>query len=296
MDMEVQKKMSIDFKLPQITMELYETDIEPLQKFMANAKMEEEFTEEYLILYNFATDCIYSESIQPDLIRYLLPFYLKTMEQAVLYENKVAVDIYYEFNNAVFFNQKNFQYAVGEKYYQYIMEYYINQTIKKMEIQSINMLDWVSLFNTTVAFCKNNIRWLFSKIFEGSLKVKYSFFQYLSVLLFKESDNLLAANESREFWTSDIWDFDDGYFSRTFFWCDDAVEFFDKEINREQVEALFKEVKPFLYSILEPEVVELFCEEMNQSFVKGIFCDRKAEYLKKIKCKEKKYTYWDTTF
>ena len=74
----------------------------------------------YLILYNFVTDCIYSEHIQPELIRYLLPFYLKSMEQAVIYENhdylqKTAMDIYFEFNDAMFFNQKNFKYAVGEK-------------------------------------------------------------------------------------------------------------------------------------------------------------------------------------
>lgn len=37
-------------------------------------------------------------------------------------------------------------------------------------------------------------------------------------------------------------------------------------------------------------------KEINQSFTKGVFCARKAEYLKKIKCKEKEYTYWDTTF
>lgn len=288
--------MSANLKIPNIFMELYETDIEPLQKSMANTKIEEEFTDEYLILYNLATDCKYSQCIQPELIRYLLPFYLKTMEQAVLYEDDVAIDIYFEFNNAVFFNQKNFKYAVGEKNFQYIMDYYIEQTLKKMEMQDVFMLDWVSLFNTTVAFCENNILQLFSRIFKGTLSMKYAFFQYLSVLLFKESDNLLVVNEAREFWTSDIWDFDDGYFKNAFYWCDDVVRFFNKEITRERIETLFKEVKPLLYNILEPEVVDLFGDEMNQSFDVGVFEHRKAEYLKKISCKSKEYMYWDITF
>ncbi|MCI8410220.1 MAG: hypothetical protein HFJ09_13275 [Lachnospiraceae bacterium] len=263
---------------------------------MANTKIEEEFTGEYLILYNFAIDCTYSECIQPDLIRYLLLFYFKAMEQAVLYENNVAIDVYFEFNNAVFFNQKNFQYSVGEKNFQYIMDYYMKQTLKKMEMQNLSMLDWISLFNTTVAFCENNIHRLFFKIFKGSLSIKYAFFRYLSVLLFKESDNLLAVNESREFWTSDIWDFDGGCFDNNFYWCDDVVRFFDKEINKERIQALFKEIEPLLYHILEPEAIDLFRDEMNQSFVVGVFEHRKAEYLKKINCKSKEYMYWYTTF
>jgi len=282
-------------QINQITMELYETDIHTLQKFIANKNIEEIFTEEYLILYNFATDCRYSENIQPELIRYLLPFFLKAMEQAVLYNNKTALDIYFEFNTAMFWNQKNFRYAVGEKNYQYIMEYYIRQTIKKMEMRNFYMLEWVSLFNTTAALCNNNIQCLFRKIFEGSLKVKYSFFQYLSVLLFKESDNLLAVNESRTFWSSDIWDFDDGYATHRFFWNKDVVEFFDKEINKEQIESLFQESKRMLYDILEPEFVELFREEMEQSFVTGVFYNRKAEYLKKIN-DTSNYRYWNITF
>lgn len=117
------KKMLIN-----ITTNLYKTNISPLQEFIENEKIEGEFTKEYLILYNFALDCKYSKYIQPELIRYLLPFYIKTMEQAVIYKNKTALDIYFEFNLAMFLNQKNFEYAVGEKNYQYIMEYYIKQT------------------------------------------------------------------------------------------------------------------------------------------------------------------------
>ena len=248
---------------------------------------EKEFTQDYLILYDFAQDCRYSKHIQSELIWYLLPFYYKAVEQAILY---------FQFNLALFFNQENIKRAVGEKNHQSIMSYYIEQTIQCMQIESSEMLNWVSLFNTTVAFGKINIQLLFKKIFEGSQKIKYSFFQYLSVLLFKESDNLFAMNESKPFWTNDIWDFDDGYFGNIFFWSDDIIELFDKKINRKQIEDLFKEIKPILCDILEPDMIELFCEEMNKSFDTGIFQKRKAEYLQKIKDKSGQCKYWDSCF
>lgn len=287
--------MTTDFKIPQITMELYETEISELQKFIANEKAGE-FTEEWLILYNFATDCKYSGHIQPELIRYLLPFYLKAMEKAVFYDNHDAEQIYEEFNSAVFLNKKSFVNAVGEKSYQYIMMHYISQTIRKMEMQKQYLLEWVPLFNTTVVFEQDNIQKIFHKIFEGSLKVKLSFFQYLSVLLFKESDNLLAVNETRPFWTSDIWYFDNWDSSGEWLWSAAAVEFFDKEINSEKIKTLFKEVEPLIHNILGLETTALLRDEMSRSFAAGIFDRRKAEYLKKISCPSERALYWDTTF
>lgn len=272
---------------------------------------ENKLTQDYFILYDFAQDCRYSKHIQPELIQYLLPFYYKVIKQAIQYgysiknypytensENmgKMAIDIYFEFNLALFFNSQNMKAAVGEKNYQYLMKYYIEQTIQCMEIESTNMLNWVSLFNTTIAFDKDNIEVLFKKIVKGSQKIKYSFFQYLSVFFFKESDNLLAINESKPFWTSDIWDFDDGYFGSTFFWSDDIIEFFDKEIHRKQIEDLFEDVKPILNSCLKPDIMELFGEEMKNSFDIGIFQKRKAEYLQKINDKSGQYKYWDSCF
>lgn len=277
-------------------MEFYETDVYALQNFIANEKVEGEFTNEYVILYDFATDCRYNKCIQPELIRLLLPFYLKTVEKAVLFDNKVAVEIYEEFNSAIFLNTKNFIKAVGEKEYEYIMKYYIELTIRKMEMLNPYLLEGASLFNTTVAFENDNIHQLFHKIFEGTFEAKFSFFKYLSVLLFKESDNLLAVNEVRAFWTSDIWDFAGGMLSGEWFWRDTVVEFFDKEINKEKIETLFTEVKPLICDILGSELVVLLQDEMNQSFATGIFHSRKAEFLKKINCISKKKIYWVTTF
>lgn len=284
----------------QITMELYETDRHTLQEFIKNEEKGREFSEKYLILYNFATDCTYSDHIQPELIRYLLPFYLKSMEQAVLSKNydylkKIAIEIYFEFNDAMFFNQKNFKYAVGEKNYQYIMEYYILQTLRKMELQNCHMLEWISLFNTTVALSNNNIHRLFQEIFKSSIKIKYSFFQYLSVLLFKESDNLLAVNESNPFWSGKIWNFDEGCVTHHMFWKNEIIKYVDKEINKERINALFTEIKPLIYNLLEPQLVELLCEEMEKSFAEGVFYNRKKEYLEKIN-HTSDYIYWDNTF
>lgn len=290
------ENMYVNFKLPEITMELYETDIQVLYKFISSQEIDGEITEEYQVLYNFATDCKYSKNIQPELIRYLLPFYLKAAEQTVLYNNKITRDVYYEFNTAMFFNNGNFKSAAGIENYNYIMSYYIKYTIKKMEIHSNYMPGWISLFNTTIALCNDNIIQLFGQVFQGSLIVKYSFFQYLSVLLFKESDNLLAANGAKPFWTSDIWDFDDGYCLGRFVWNNYIVGIFDKEINRERIESLSQEVKPLICDIFGSVITSLFCDEMDKSFETGIFYKRKNEYLRKINNASEKDLYWDLTF
>lgn len=283
--------MSSVVKSFQITMELYETDKHILEKFIETCNIEDIFSEEYLILYNFADDLRYSKQIQSGLAKCLLPFYLKAASQAVLDRNKIAADIYCEFNSALFFNQKSFIDAIGEKDYKYIMEYYITLTIKKMETEYKCINGWVSLFNTTAALCDNNIKLLFKSIFNGSLKVKYSFFKFLSVLLFKESDNLLAADGEKPFWTSSVWDFDSGC-TDDFFWNNSIISFFDREINRGQAEFLFKDVKPLVYDILGQELTGLFIQEINQSFDNGIFDERKKEYLKKISYISVKQ-YWD---
>lgn len=287
--------MPADFVYPQITMELDGTG-SALQKFIANTKLEDEWTEEYLILFNFAEDCSYSEDIQPDLMIYLLPFYFKNMEQALIYKNRTAIDVYLRFNQTLFCNQENVKYAIGEKSYEDMMEYYRNWIIKSMEIDKVHLADWVSLFNTTVAFRNDNICQLFQRIFSESIKIKFAFFQYLSVFLFKESDNLLAVNEEKSFWTNGIWDFDGDYaLSREFFWSGDIIEYFDKQITQERIKALFGEIKPLLCNIHEAELVDYIDREVNESFASGFYNKRKVEYLQKMscKCKGEKDRIWN---
>lgn len=287
--------MQVRNEIPQIAMDLYETDILNLQEFMRYEEIEGDITENHLVLFNFAEDCQYAEYIQPELIEYLLPFYLQMIDKAVVDGNKIAIDIYSEFNFALFRNQRNFRNAIGESCYQNVMQCYIEKTVRNMAIKTLDMIEWVGLYNITIALDKDNIPKLFERIFRGSLKVKYAFFKYVSVLLFKESDNLLAADEMKAFWTSDIWYFDTWH-TNDIYWSDDSIEYFDKKITMERIEFLYGEVKPLICDILEPELVELFSEEMEQSFSTGVFFERKAEYLKKISCCYSPNKYWDSTF
>ncbi len=281
---------------PRITMELYETDVPTLQHFIENSKPEGEVTEEYLILQNFATDCKYAEKIQSELILYLVPFYLRCARASVLSGGKTAIDVYLEFNTAMFFNRESFRWAVGECAFQYIMEYYMELTIAVMVRQEGSILEWVSQFNTAIALWDKNISILFEEIRNGSLQVKYAFFRYLSVLLFKESDNLLAVNETRDFWSSDIWNFDDGYFGKKFFWCEAAIAYYEEEVTQERIENLYAEVEPMLCENYGVEMIGMLREEMNRSFETGVFSKRKAEFLRKIGKDSKEYVYWDETF
>lgn len=287
--------MQIGSETLQITMDLYETDIPGLQEFMSHEEIEGDVTEKYLVLFNFAEDCKYAEYIQPELIAYLLPFYLQIIDQAVIYGNKIAKDIFSEFNFALFRNQQIFRYAIGENCYQNVMQSYIKKTVRNMAIKTSSILEWVSLYNVTIALDKDNISYLLKSIFGGSLKVKYAFFKYISVLLFKESDNLLAIDEKKVFWSSDIWDFDTWY-ADDIYWSDDSIEYFNKNITRERIEFLYGEVKPLICDVFEPGLVELFSEEMEQSFSMGVFFERKAEYLKKISCCVSSNRYWDRSF
>lgn len=287
--------MSIGSENFVITMELYETDISELLRFIQN-ETNKKFTERYLILYDFAIDCKYSKCIQSDLIRKLLPYYLNTIEQAVVYGNKIAADIYFQFNTALFFNKNSLKNAIGEGRFKGVMEFYINQVIVCMGIEGQDVMDWVSLYNTTIALYPNSICKLLEKILWGELKIKYTFFKYLSVLLFKESDNLLADKNAKAFWSSDIWLFDDGYFRRELFWEDEAVKYFDDIITIDRIKILFDEVKPQIDDEFGVELAELLEGEIKTSIERNIFSKRKAEYLDKIACKAAKRTYWDSTF
>ena len=73
--------MSIKVKKPEVKMNLYETDKDVLKSFITNEKIDGVFTEKYLILQNFADDCRFSSDIQPELMEYLLPFYLRILKR-----------------------------------------------------------------------------------------------------------------------------------------------------------------------------------------------------------------------
>ena len=285
-----------DMDKPQITMALYETEREVLEDFLRTEDIEKELSNKYLILYNFAVDCQYAEHIQPELIQYLLPFYLKSVRYSNVYENKIAMTIHPEFNTAMFANRGKFIEAVGIDNYQDIMEYYIEQTLIKMSSGKAGILAWVSQFNTTVALAEENIKKIFLRIFQNTMEVKYAFFAYLSVLLFKEGDNLLATCEEKDFWTNDIWNFDGGSYKKEFFWDESMVDFYEKEVTQQQIKTLFEEIKPLLCERYGEELPILLRDEMDRSFATDTFIKRKREFIQKISTPTEGYVCWDVAY
>lgn len=278
---------------PRIMMPLYETEKEVLECFLESVHIEERISESYLILYNFATDCKYAEEIQPQLLQYLLPFYLKCVREAVLEENPIARDVCQEFNTALFGNRKSFIEAVGFKNYQDIRCCYIELVLKSMTLKRDQILYWVSFFNTTIALEEDNIKQILSRVLQDTPEIKYAFFSYLSVLLFKEADNLLVMGKEKDFWSNAMWDFEGGSYRMEFFWSGAAVGFYEQEVSKELIEKLFEEVKPILLEKLGMENTELLCEEMTCSFKSGIFSKRKQEFLEKISIATDGYVSWD---
>ena len=246
-----------------------------------------------MILYNFATDCRYAEEIQPQLLQYLLPFYLKCVRKYVLEENPIARDVCWEFNIALFGNKKSVINAVGIKNYQDIMIFYIDLVLESMTVKRNELLYWVPFFNTTIALAEDNIKNIFSKVLQSTSEIKYAFFSYLTVLLFKEGDNLLANGNEKDFWSSAMWDFEGGTLNEDFRWNDATVEFYEQKITKELIEKMFDEIKIILLEKLGVESTELLYEEMKYSFKSGFFKKRKQEFLEKIKISTAGYCYWN---
>ncbi len=278
---------------PRINMPLYETEVEVLEHFLESVDIEDAVSESYLILYNFASDCQYTEEIQPQLLQYLLPFYLKCAKVAVLERNRIAWTVFPEFNTAMFGNRENFIRAVGAENYQDIMDYYIEMVLLGMLTGKDEILSWVSYFNTTVALAEDNMERIFIQVLGGVIEVKYAFFAYLSVLLFKEGDNLLATGKERDFWTNNMWSFEGGSHRMKFCWSEVAISFYEKQVTRELIEKLFKEVEPLLKERLGKEITELFWQEMKHSFERGTFKQRKEEFLQKISRAYEGCACWD---
>lgn len=278
---------------PRINMPLYETEVEVLEHFLESVDIEDAVSESYLILYNFALDCQYAEEIQPQLLQYLLPFYLKCAKVAVLEKNSIAWTVFPEFNTAMFGNRENFIRAVGTENYQNIMDYYIEMVLLGMLTGKDEILSWVSYFNTTVALAEENMERIFIHVLGGVIELKYAFFAYLSVLLFKEGDNLLATGKERDFWTNAMWSFEGGSHRMKFCFSEVAISFYEKQITRKLLEKLFEEVKPLLWERLGKEITELFWQEMQHSFESGTFKQRKEEFLQKMSKGYEGYTCWD---
>ena len=269
--------MNVDYLLS--TMVITETDISLLKSFIMTEHIENEISENHLILYDFARDCHYGDFIQPDLINYLLPFYLKTIGLSY----KVAIEVCESFTLALFMNRTAFINAIGKTSYREIINCYVERTIQAMNIKNNHVTNWLPLFNTAIAFDDFNFHVLLKKISESSVKVKYAFFEYLTILLFKERDNLVVEvnllNEHvRPWWTSYIWNF----LCDFAFWNNSAIGCFNKIITKEKIYACFGEISTMLMEKLGNETYELVSHEMKMSFENGVFDSRKKQFLEKI--------------
>lgn len=208
-------------------------------------------------------------------------------------ENLIAGEVCWEFNIALFGNKKSIINAIGIKNYQDIMSFYIELVLESMTVKTNEILYWVPFFNTTIALAEDNIKIFFLKVLQSTSEVKYAFFFYLTVLLFKEEDNLLASGNEKNFWSSTMWDFEGFTLNGDFRWSDAIVEFYEQKITKELIEKLFDEIKIILLEKLGIESTELFYEEMKFSFKHGFFEKRKQEFLEKIKISTDGYCYWD---
>lgn len=178
--------MTVYTQKARIRMPLYETEKELLERFLESVHIEEKISETYLILYNFATDFKYAEEIQPQLLQYLLPFYLKCVREAVLEENFIARDVCQEFNTALFGNGKRIIKAVGFKNYQDIMCCYIELVLESMTVKRNEILYWVSIFNTTIALAEDNIKQIFPRFYKAHRKSSLLFFRTLPYYCLKK--------------------------------------------------------------------------------------------------------------
>ena len=223
-------------------MTLYETDKEQLQEFIHHEVLEHAITERYLILFDFAIECRYAQSIQRELIIYLIPFYKKLLGQVINGQCRISSSISACFSSAIFVNKRSIENSVGHENFINLMCVYIEQTIKEMTKTQTCIFNWISFFNTTIALNEDNILLLLCRLYEGPLEGKYSLFEYFSIFLFKERDNIVARSVNKAFWTDCVWDFDSEVVD-DFYWNSTIVERYDKLVNEEMIGILFAEIK-----------------------------------------------------
>lgn len=263
-------------------MDLYETDYKILENFIGTIKLEDDIINKYLILYNFATDCKYSKDIQPDLILYLLPFYIKIINEYFSSKSEISEQVYGEFNSVILLNKYSLKNSIGNLNFNFLMDFYINLVIKKMETCKIGTFNWLSIFNIVISFDSNNIVVLFEKILLSSIQVKYLFFEYISFLLFYEKDNILIKNIEELYWKNILFESYDTFLCDDIHWCNLTITYFNEKINESRIIKIFNEIYSLICKEFGEELAMLIKEEVINSLNEGIFIERKKEYLLKI--------------
>lgn len=280
-------------KINHISMELYETDLNLLNQFLALEFDVFGITENYLILYDFATDLKYVKYIQPDLLKYLLKYYFNSILIAQTSTNKIAGQICDQFNTAIFINKQTFLSSLGINEYNNIMNFYIKCLKTKFEINSrFYSPTWISFYNTVISFQKENLTTIFNYIKQSNIDLKISFFLYLSVLIFEKQDNFFYNNLKELYLESTIWQFESEN-SDLLYWEKDIILQFDYEITYQRIVDLFSEIESELITKIGKEEVALINQEINHSEV--TFNKRKREYLEKMSYNSSN-KYWNDAY
>jgi len=269
----------VNVKYAMSKMVITETDVEMMTDFVHTEHIENDISESYFVLHDFARDCHYGNFIEVDLMDYLLPFYLKTIGS----NHQVAIEVCESFTLALRCNPISFIKALGKNTYREIISCYVERTIQLMNEKENHIAKWLPYFNTAIAFDDFNFHLLLKTIFESSTVVRYAFFQYLTILLFKEEDNLVVDDKDfnqhiRPWWTSYIW----AFLCHSVYWNHAAIGYFDKVITKEKIYACFDDVSDVLIEKHGKETYEMIGNEMKISFKNGTFDSRKKQFLEKI--------------
>ncbi|MDR1284806.1 MAG: hypothetical protein LBJ88_01235 [Campylobacteraceae bacterium] len=274
-------------------MKLYETDKDILHKFICTEHTDQ-ITDEYLILYNFASDLKYSNYIQKDLFLYLLNYYLKIIDKAQNNKNKSVILIYEEFNTALFKNRKNIISSIGKKEYISLMNFYNNCFCTHILSYSFGNMRWIPFFNTIIAFDSNNIGTIMNYILNfSSDNSKANFFLYLSVLLFEKSDNIYSDMIDELYVSGELWEYDSSN-SSTFYWNEETIVEFKNIFSFTMMNDLLDSLNIFFEKQIGKDLTLLIYQKILTT-CDSIYLMRRDEYLKKMGSAIT-YKYWDDAY
>ena len=271
-------------------MDLYETDEKVLLSLINNGDASE------LILYNFATDLMYSESIQSDLMNATLPFYFSSLEKAILGVSSDNLQIISKFNDALFFNKERIVDAISITRFRDFMDLYETCLVHKVNKSEVVKMDWISWCNTFFALDETNIASFFKNFYSNlDSQGQTSYFLYLTGLLFRKADNLFL-EEIQEIYESPIlWEFQSDQVDG-FYWSSEVGKSFRSFVTIDFVKDLFSNVAPYLAKTFEEENVSFIeCEVYSKETV-ATFELRRNEFLEKISDADAVNNYWSDAF
>lgn len=272
-----------------ITMELFETDENALIEFINRGSNEPD-----LILYNFATDLLYAEFYQKDLLEILIPSYIKAIVVAYEERSSDALEVVSQFNAALFVKKKNFLQTLGGDRFSEIIGAYESVLIQAVNADASCRFSWVPLFNTILSIDSSSLDFIMKSLPSMAECGKVSFFLYLYCFTVNKRDNLLEEINARLFNTGVVWSFDSDQLGR-FFWREKTLMCFSQMITTKVIRELFVDVEKSLSAMVGEDEIFLLAEYFATDSMDKVFDLRKAEFLDKISCPEE-LQYWGDSF